>query len=430
MKTLFLLVVATPFVVAALWAQAPKKDWKDLAEYELYISAVKQTDNAKKLELLNTWQAKYPDSDYKAERLALFFDTYQALNQPEKTLETGGQMLASNPKDVRTLYIVVATVQRLAKPTPELLAIAEKAARTLTTSLDELKPAEMSAADWNKGKPEIEALGHLTLGWIAMARKENEPAEKEFLRSLQSNPNQAQVSYWLGNVVLAQKNVDKQSLVLFHYARAASYTGAGALTEQGRKEIATYLTQAYTKYHGSAEGLEELRKTASAQALPPEGFKILSGLEIDAQKEEEFKKSNPMLALWMTVKGELTGANGPAYFESSVKGALLPGGAGGVTKFKGKLISMAPAKAPKQLILGITDANNPEVTLNLDEALAGAAPVGTELEFEGVASSFTAQPFKVVFDVEKAHLTGWPAPAVPGAKKGVVPGKKGPATKK
>ncbi len=116
-----------------------------------------------------------------------------------------------------------------------------------------------------------------------------------------------------------------------------------------------------------------------------------------------------MLALWMTVKGELTGANGPAYFESSVKGALLPGGAGGVTKFKGKLISMTPPKAPKQLVLGITDASTPEVTLNLDEALAGTAPVGTELEFEGVASSFTAEPFKVIFDVEKDKLAGWPA---------------------
>jgi tetratricopeptide (TPR) repeat protein len=401
-------------VAAAVWAQAPKKDWKDRAEYDLYDAALKQTDNAKKLELLNTWQSKYPTTDFKLERLGLFLVTYQALKQFDKTVETGNEILTMDPKNLQALYVTVASAPGLVKPTPELMGIVEKAARTLADNINELKPANVAEAEWNKGKPAIEAMAHNTLGSIAQQRQDYATAEKEYVLSLQAVPQNAAVSYSLGTVILLQKNPETQSAALYHIARAASYTGPGALPDAGRKEVEKYLTSTYTKFHGSAEGLDELRKTASAQAIPPAGFKIASGAEITAGKEEEFKKTNPMLALWMTVKGELTGANGQAYFESSVKGALLPGGANGVTKFKGKLISMTPAKAPKQLVLGITDASTREVTLNLDEALAGTAPEGTELEFEGVASSFTAEPFKVVFDVEKDKLTGWPAPAPAG----------------
>ncbi len=418
-----LLATTMLFAVTAVWAQAPKKDWKDRAEYDLYDAALKQTDNAKKLELLNTWQSKYPNTDFKLERLGLFLVTYQALKQFDKAVETGNEILAMDPKNLQALYVTVASAPGLVKPTPELMGIVEKAARTLADNINELKPANVAEAEWNKGKPAIEAMAHNTLGSIAQQRQDYATAEKEYLLSLQEVPQNGAVSYSLGTVILLQKNPETQSAALYHIARAASYTGPGAMPEAGRKEVEKYLTSTYTKFHGSAEGLAELRKMASTQAMPPADFKIASGAEITAKKEEEFKKSNPMLALWMTVKGELTGANGQAYFDSSVKGALLPGGANGVTKFKGTLISMTPPKAPKQLVLGITDASTPEVTLNLDEPLAGPAPVGTELEFEGVASSFTAEPFRVTFDVEKAKLTGWPAPAPPR-------GRKAPARKK
>lgn len=416
-RILLLMTTAMFLVSAVVWAQAPKKDWKDRAEYDLYDAALKQTDNAKKLELLNTWQSKYPNTDFKVERLGLLLVTYQALKQFDRAVVTGNEILASDPRNLQALYVTVSSAPGLAKPTPELMGMVEKAARTLAGSINELKPANVAQAEWDKGKPPIEAMAHNTLGSIAQQRKDYATAEKEYTLSLQAVPENGAVSYSLGTVILLQKNPDTQSAALYHIARAASYTGPGALPDAGRKDVEKYLINTYTKFHGSAEGLAELRKMASTQVMPVQGFKIASGAELQILKDEEFKKTNPMMALWMTVKGELTGANGPAYFESSVKGALLPGGAGGVTKFKGKLISMTPPKAPKQLVLGITDANTPEVTLNLEEALARPAPVGTELAFEGVASSFTAEPFKVVFDVEKEKLTGWPAPAPAGKKR-------------
>jgi tetratricopeptide (TPR) repeat protein len=422
-RTSFWLAVATLFTVVAVWGQAPKQDWKDRAEYDIATSVEKTTDNAKKIELLNIWKQKYPTTDFQMTRLQHYLLAYVGLKQFDKVVETGNEALAIDPKNLQALYLMTASGMSLPKPTPGQLSLVEKAARTLTTDLDALKPANAVEAEWNKSKPDILTLGHTTLGWIAMSRKENEAAEKEFTESLKVNPNNGQVSYWLGSVILAQRNPDTQAAALYHIARAAAYTGPGAYA--GAKQAAEYLTKAYTSFHGSTEGLDDLRKIAAAQAFPPEGFKIASKGELDLLKEEEFKKANPMLALWQTVKKELTGPNGATYFDGGVKGALLPGGAGGVKRFRAKLVAAKPPKNPKELLLSLDDPTGDITLVILDEPLVGSAPVGTELEFEGVPTAYAASPYMLTFEVDKeTQLSGWPAPAPPASKKKAPPKKK------
>jgi hypothetical protein len=309
------------------------------------------------------------------------------------------------------------------KPNPEQLAIGEKAAQSLATKFDDLRPAATPEADWTKEKPTIQAVAYMALGWIATQRKDNPAAEKAYLQSLQVNPNNAQVSYTLGSLIIVQRNVDTYPTGLFHVARAASYTGTGAIPDPNRKKIDDYLVARYTNWHGSADGLDELRKLAASTAIPPEGFKIENGTDIAARKAEEFKKSNPPLALWMTVKKALTEPNGAQYFETSVKGFALPAGVEGVTRFKGKLVAAIPPKNPKQLKVAIADAVTPEVTLVFEEALVGSAPVGTDLEFEGAGTAFTADPFNLTMEVENDKLVGWPVQAGPAGKKNVAPTK-------
>lgn len=423
-RTPLLLAVATIIAVASLWAQAPKQNWKDRAEYDLYEAAIKATDNNKRLELLNTWNEKYPASDFRTDRLILFLNTYNALRNVEQVMRIGSEILAVDPKNLQALYLMTLNTSQLGKPTSELLSMGEKAARGLVTNYDALRPAATPEAAWNKDRPNVMALGHLSLGWIAMQRKDNVGAEKEFTQSLRSNPNNGQVSYWLGSVILAQRNADTQDTALFHIARAASYTGEGAYPEAGRKQAAEYLVKAYTSFHGSADGLDELRKTAAAQAFPPDGFTIKSAQQIEIEKEEQFKKDNPMMALWQTVKRELTGPNGAAYFESGVKGSLLPGGVGSVRRFRARLVAARPAKNPKELVLSLEDPAG-DITLTIFEGeLTGSAPAGTELEFEGVPTAYRASPFMLTFEVDhETQLSGWPA--TPAAKKKVAaPAKK------
>ena len=428
-KIAITLAIAAFFLTAAAWAQAqapaaqaqaPATKWKD-GEYPLYDAALKQTDNLKKIDALKAWEQKFPDSAYKDTRLGLFMIAYEATNQFDKVLQTGNEILASNPKDLATIFRMATEGQRIPNPSAEQLGLVEKAAKALATNLDDLKPATVADAAWSKEKPNLEALGHATLGWVAEQRKDLPAAEKAYSQSLGVNPANGAASYRLAEVMRQEKDPDKNAAMLFEYARAAFYTGTGALTDAGRKEIEKYITQAYTKFHGSAEGFDELRKLAATQALPPADLKILSKAEVDLRKEEEFKKSNPMMALWLTaVKTPLIAADGNDYFEKNVKGSLLPGGAEGVSKFKGKLVDAVPAKNPKQLKIALGDSESPEVTLVFEEPLTGTAPKGTDLEFEGVASSFTTTPFNVTFEVEKDKLVGWPVQA--GTKKGAPGG--------
>ena len=407
--------------------QPAQKNMKDRAEYDLYNAIIKEQDAGKRLALLNSWKEKYPNSDYAPERLQFYLTTYSALNQPDKVIATGNEVLQTNPKDLTALYLITLNVQRLPKPGPDDFASGEKAANGLLSNLDaffaaDKKPATTSEADWAKAKKDTELLAHTSLGWIALQKKDNENAEKEFSTVLHLNPNNAQVSYWLATAIVQEKKPERFPEALWHFARAASLDQSqGGLNPEGRKTIDTYFVNAYTRFHGQDEaGLKQLREQAKAQPFPPAGFTIKDVNTLKAENEEEFRKKNPSLALWLNIKQELTGANGAQYFEANMKGAEVP-------SFKGKLISMKPAARPKELVLAIADGTTPDATLVLDAPLPGKAEPGAEIEFVGVPSAFTKEPFNVTFDVEKKKISGWPGKeAAPvrhtGAKKGAKKG--------
>ncbi|MCS6952832.1 MAG: tetratricopeptide repeat protein [Bryobacterales bacterium] len=428
------LAIMAVFGLASAFAQQAERQWKDRAEYDLYVAITKEADPNKKLQLLNEWRQKYPQTAFAKERLQLFLFTYQALNQPAQMVEAAQEILALDPKDFQALYWMTLLTPTLGKATPDVLSNGEKAAKGLLGALDETfalekKPAATSEADWKNARKDSEALAYRTLGWIAMVRKQPEQAEEYFTKALQLEPSAASlpffrpgdIAYWLGSVLIAQKVPEKQMRALFHFARAASYDGAGSLTPQGRQDVNKYLEKVYAAYHGSLEGLDQIRQMARTQPLPPADFKIKSAAEIAMEKEEELRKANPMLALWLSVKKELTAEGGEQYFQERVKQALLPGAAvPGVTKFRGRLVAAKPPRNPKELVLAISDATTPEVTLRLEEPLAGTAEPGTEISFAGVAAEFTRNPFMLTFEVEKGQVEGWPAPAP----------KKAPAVKK
>jgi tetratricopeptide (TPR) repeat protein len=406
-------------------AQQPAKNWKDRAEYDLYASILNEKDPAKKLALLNSWTEKYPQTEYGDERAQLYLTTYQQAGQLQKMVDTAKEMLAKDPKNVQALVAVVYFTPGLNNTSPDMLDLADKASQGL---LGTEKPAQTAEGDWNN----LKAFAHRTRGWAAMQRKNNDAAELAFKESLKINPNSGEVSYWLGTVMLAQKKPEKQSEVLFHFARAASFDGPGALNPQGRQQIDAYFVKAFNSYHGPDPGeLEKLRAMAKANAFPPPDFKIKTATEIAIEKEEEFKKTNPQLALWMSLKKELTGDNGEAFFASNMKDANVPGGAGDppVRKFKATLIEARPAVKSKELVVGLADSKVPEVTLKLETPLAGKPEVGGPIEFEGVPVAFTKDPFMVTFDVENDKITGLNVEAAAPTRKGAG-GKKGGGKKK
>jgi tetratricopeptide (TPR) repeat protein len=405
----------TALGVGTALAQPKEKKVKDQQEYDLYKNSTTTADAAKRLPFLDQWKEKYPDSDFKEERLLIYQTTYQALGQTAKAVETAKEILAMDPKEVNALYFLTMYGQ-IQPPTPDSMASGEKAAQSLLVAE---KPAAVKDDDWKKIKADMTFKAHKTLAFIAMQKKQPEAAEQELVKCLTEDPTQAQCSYDLGNAILAQHKLERQSEVLYHWARAGSLTGPGAIPEPNHKQVDAFFVKQYNAFHGPDDaGLKDLRAQAVAQPMPAAGFKIKNKNEIAAENEEKAAKADPQLALWKSIKDQLTADSGQQYFDSSMKGAALPGGANGVTKFKGTLISQKPALNPKELIIGITKPDTQEVTLKLETALRGKADPGAVIEFEGIPSAFVKDPFMLTFDVEsKDKIAGWPAQAANTAKK-------------
>ena len=384
---------------------APQKNWKDRAEYDLYDAIQKDTNAKTKLEKLQQWEKQYPTTDYANERQILFLTTYALLVQPQPAVNIAKQILAKDPKNFSALYYTMYFTRSLAgsNPTPELLDQGDKAAKAILENIN-TPPPNVTEDQWKTARTDVENLAHTTLGWIELQRKNWEASEAEFQKSLGINPNNSEVDYLMGTAIATEKKVEKMPQALCFFARAATFDGPGALNPDGRKQVLAYVQKAYKTYHGSDEGFNDLIAAAKASpTCPADAVHIKDAKSIQDEKDKAqaaADAANPQLTMWKNLKTALTGADGANYFESSMKGALLP-------TLKGKVVSMTPALKPKTLVMALEDGTTPDATLKFETALAGKVDVGTELTFEGVPESYTASPFMVVFAVEKDKLHGW-----------------------
>lgn len=375
-----------------------QKNWKDRAEYDMYEAATKEATPAKRLELLNQWKAKYPATDFKLERELVYLDTYQKLGQAPKILESAKNIIAIDPQNLTALYWMAYLTTSMNVTTPEALDAGEKAGNALLGALDTAfapakKPASTPDDQWTKARSDMEALGHKTLGWVAMMRKNGAAAQDHFLKSLQKNPQAGEISYWIGQTIVTEKNPATYPAALYHFSRAAAYEGPGALPPDGRKQVDDYLTKAYTGYHGDTSGLAELKTQAKTAALPPPDFKIKSIRDISAEKikqEEADAAANPQLAQWKTMK---EGLMADATYFDQMKGLKLP-------KLKGVVVSADP----KAVVVALSDATTPEVTLEFETPVK--ADMGATLEFEGVGKAFVKEPFMLTLTAEKEEVQG------------------------
>ncbi len=381
-------------MVPGLWAQT-QRNWKDRAEYDMYVGitqALQGNDGAKALAMLKEWTEKYPESDYKDTRPALKLNAYKAANDPKGMLAAADEITATNPNDITANYWVCTLMVSNPQPSEEDLSRAAKSGDVLSKLT---KPAEIPDAQWPAIQKEMQSLGYKCSGYVAMQRKDNSKAESDFISSLKIKGEDAQINSMLGNVILAQKDPNKQSEALFHYARAASYTGQGALPDAARGQLETFFTNAYTRFHGEdAEGLQELKTLAKSQALPPAGFKILSEGEKLAAADEKMKTEQPQLYFWTRLKEALTAESGANYFENSMKDALVP--QPDQEPLKGTVVE-ATRKMAK---LALSNAEEAEVTLVFDPALKTDLAAGTIVEFWGVAQKLSSEPFMLEFLID------------------------------
>jgi hypothetical protein len=389
------------------------KNWKDRAEYDLYVKITQTADPKQRLELLNTWTDKYPQSDYNQERLQAYMVTLNQLaandpNARKQLLDKAQEMLKVDPNNFTADYYITTWGPAVggSNPSPDLLSQVDTAAHGMLDNVDkqfapEKKPANMSAEQWTQAKTVATSLAHNTLAWEDQAKKDNAGAEEQYKASLTANPNQANVSAAYGKLLMDEKKYPEG---LFEYARAANYDGQGALPAATRTQLQAYFTKVYGQFHGSPDGADQIVTQAKTNALPPDGFKIEGAGDIEAQKVNALNQrmaSDPAFKLWYTIETNLTGDNGDQFFNSNVKDAEIPGGAEGVKDFTGTVISIDPPDRPTKVVLGVDDPQTPDATLTFTQPLPASAldkiKTGQPLQFSGVADSYQKSPYMLTF---------------------------------
>lgn len=415
---------------------AKTKAVKDQIEYDLYnkvLTDKSSADTAKspadvqtavKNELadLDTWAQKYPESDYKWDRVYLYLQASARLNppQPQKVLEYGQQLMNQDMKAIFNdkngpvtildiLYKVTTNVPALTDATPDQIALGKKAAQQLKEQAEAYfipanKPEKTDAATWAKAKTDLlnaadQSLLALDLmpATQAMARKDCAAAEPMYLKALQDRPQSAFISYQLANSMVCLQKADP-SLVpkaIYEFERAAVLDPSLKLND--------YADKLYRTVHGSDDGLAQLKEQVKQSPLPPDGFTIESQEQIAAEKQAALLKNNPQWALWEGIKTALTAADGEQYFTDKLKDSAVP-------QLRGVVVEGKPACRSREILVAVPDPSQQaaagtaqaEITIKLDAALAGKPEPGAEIQWEGVPTAFTKAPFMLTMESEKA----------------------------
>ena len=390
--------------------------FKDDKEQTEAIAANTEKDPKAQLEKLDKWKADYPETEYSVQRTGLYFQAYGTLKMFHEQIQAAQELRKKLPSNLDLLRTIFADVPQIKPPAADDLAAMTDAATYVIEHADDVfsaanKPANQTADQWTALKPQLVAYAQVQLDWVA-----EQQGQDAVIARLKKDPTRVGLNVWLGKQILAEAKAhpERQSDAIFHYARAASYTGPGALPANERATMKNFVDKAYKTYHGSMDGEDQLLATAAGQPLP-DGFVIKSTVKMAeeaAAKDEASRAANPMLAQWRDLKAILTGDGGDAKFESDIKDSALP-------KFKGKIVSMTPALRPKTVVVAVEKDGVADCTLSFEAALPGKMEAGEELEFEGIAKSFTKDPFMLTVTVEKDKLTGWTgknAPARPAPK--------------
>lgn len=409
-----------------MFAQQSAKQFKQ-GEFEAYSSVAKEL-SANRFQAaasaIDDWKQKYPDSEYRNEREALAVQAYAGLNQAAKALDAAAPLIAGDLKGtfpgpqgeaviVRLLYSSAWAIARIPNPTPEELTAGEKAARELLAW--DQPPASVPAAKWAEARADMKGKADAALLYIAMlpgmramAKQPQDcaAAEDAYAKALKEFPDKSILSYELARALTcgAKQKPEKASLAIYEFERAAEIDPTLGGARRDPKQVASFADNAYLKYHGSEEGLAQLKELAKRGPFPPEGFVIKSSAAIAEEKQAAFNAANPQIALWVKIRTALLQPDGEQYFESGLKGTAVP-------QLSGKLVEARPSCNPRELMIAVPtpdagDASKAEFEVRLARPLRGKPEPGQSIRWKGVPVAFRNPPFLLTMDAESGDVEG------------------------
>jgi hypothetical protein len=276
---------------------------KDPAEFNSYQMAITQTDPKAKAEALESFLKTYPQSVVKATVLDMLMDTYQALREPDKTLDAASKLLQIDPNNMKALFISVyikklqcarTIAPKTGKSTdPETC---DDGAALATKGLAVPKPAGVTDEAWKQQTALSYPVFHAAIALDNdVVKQDFAAAIKEYTASLMLlTDEQSQTSGLVDMLQLADVYTKPATKDLpkacWFYARVWDFAPPAY-----KAQIEPKLEYYYKVYHGDLEGLNDVKKAAAATTFPPGTFTITPALT-PAEQIHKLLSSTPDLS--------------------------------------------------------------------------------------------------------------------------------------
>jgi tetratricopeptide (TPR) repeat protein len=390
---------------------------KDPAEYNAYITAINQTDPAAKAQALEAFLQQYPSSVVKVDALELLMATYSQLGNAQKAAEAANKVLQADPNNLRALALLTYTNRACAdQGGPNAMQCLTDAGRFAQQGLQAeqaaQKPASLNQADWDKLKTQTSAIFAGAAGMAALQQKNYPDAAKYLQEAVNAAPNDLRNVYPLALSYLQQKPQDVRGL--FYIARAVNL----AAGSPAQAQINAYGKRAYTVYHGSDDGWDQLVASTAQTPNPPADFQVKPA-PTPAEQAATLVQTTPVSKMsFDQIQMVLTSGNQQAADQvfSQLKDKPIA--------IEGKVITATPTKLAIAGSYDDIQSNTPDIDLTMTTTIpAKLMPKeGQMLQFQGNPSSYDVTPFMM-------HMVEGKLLKAPGAEQKPSPAKKAPAKK-
>src|SRR5208282_4328981 len=164
---------------------------KDPAEFNAYQMATTQSDPKAKAAALEQFLTQYPQSVVKSAVLDMLIDTYQQLQDPDKTLSAASRLLQVDPNNMKALFISVFIKKTQCAKSVDATGkskdpqTCDDASSLAQKGLQLQKPAAVSADEWTKQTGATYPLFHSAIALDdTVVKKDFKAAEDEYTAEL------------------------------------------------------------------------------------------------------------------------------------------------------------------------------------------------------------------------------------------------------
>jgi tetratricopeptide (TPR) repeat protein len=379
-------------------AQASQKVIKDPAEYNSYMTALNTQDPTAKATAMEAFAKQFPQSIVMLDALEQAMAAYQQAGNIAKVQEVADEILQLDHNNIRALAIA-AHIKR-SQGTPQAAAeVGVLAQRGLQLLPGWQKPEEMKGADFKQLHDQVTVIFAGAAGFASLQTKQYALARDYYLKSLQVDPNNTADIYQLGIADLEMNPLDVRGF--WYIAKAINLTRGN---EAGQQQIDSYGKAKYKKYHGSAEGWEQLLASAGTQSALPGDFAVKPAptpAELAVEAVQQNDPGSLSFSDWGFILSYRDASPANKDAADKVWETIQEKQRHGEARLRLNGVKVISAEA--SVIHAALDEDNQQnnradLLVNMETPLPNPPAAGAMIDIVGVITSYTLEPFAFIMD--------------------------------